>query len=420
MIDKVEIIVKGGDGGDGVVSFRHEKFVPFGGPNGGDGGGGGSVIVVADPSVNTLRQFRRKRLFKAGDGQSGGGQKKHGKDGKDLKLSVPVGTIVSRQTDTGEEIIVADLMEPYQKVVAARGGRGGWGNTHFVSSTNQVPRLAQKGELGEESETVLELKLIADVGVVGYPNAGKSTLLVAASAARPKIAAYPFTTIEPVLGVAESEGQTFVLAEIPGLIEGAHRGRGLGHDFLRHATRTKVLIHLVDGSAPSPVENMVRVNQELSLFNPELGRRTQIIAVNKIDLPEVRERLMELKQAFKSVGVSPLFISAADGTGVSELLSETAKLLKSLAAQKPEEKVPVKVFRPQPRRVLPAVRREGDVWVLEAPELERVVAASDLTSTEVVRQLKAQFERAGVNRALEKAGAKPGDTVRCGLMEWQW
>ncbi len=285
MYDRVEIKVRGGAGGDGIISFHREKFVPFGGPDGGDGGNGGHVIIRADGSVTSLRRFKPKALFRAEVGARGGSNKKHGRAGEDLILSVPPGTVVSQETTDGETILMADLENPGDNIKAARGGKGGWGNVHYTSSTNQAPHIAQKGEPGEELTILLEMRLLADVGIVGYPNAGKSTLLTAASAARPKIADYPFTTIEPVLGVVEVDRERFVMAEIPGLIQGAHLGKGLGHDFLRHVLRTKVLIHLISGSSASPIEDMVFVNEELAMFDPDLARKPQVVAVNKIDLP---------------------------------------------------------------------------------------------------------------------------------------
>jgi GTP-binding protein len=347
MFDKAGIVVKAGDGGNGIVSFRREKFVPFGGPDGGDGGNGGDVIVVADASVTNLKMLARKRYYRAANGKNGGSKKRHGKKGKDLLLSVPVGTVVSYKSQIGDKTIIADLDQPGEQAVVAKGGKGGFGNTHFATSTNQAPQTAQKGEEGEENSIILELKLIADVGLIGYPNVGKSTLLAAVSAAKPKIASYPFTTREPILGVVEVGNLSFVLAEIPGLIDGAHLGRGLGHDFLRHIMRTKVLIHLVDGSSPSAVDDMIRVNTELGLFDSSLAKKPQLVAVNKIDLPQVRERLEEIKNSFASIGAKALFVSAATGEGVSELVAQAARLLQSAA--KPEAGRIKKVFQPKPR-----------------------------------------------------------------------
>ncbi len=300
--------------------------------------------------------------------------------------------------------------------------KGGVVNIHFVSSTNQAPRIAQKGETGEEHNITLELRLIADVGIIGLPNAGKSTLLAAASAAHPKIASYPFTTLEPMLGLVEVKQSSFVLAEIPGLIEGAHLGKGLGHDFLRHARRTKMLIHLVDGTSGSPVEDVARVNAELSLFDVALGQKPQITVVNKIDIPEVQSRRAELETAFSQVGRSVRFISAAGRQGVAELMVEALKMLGQLATK---EKVavpgsPGKVFRPQPRETGINVHKDGEVFVVVAPWLERIIARVDVSDPEIRGQLRRQLALRGGSRALAQAGVKPGDKVRCGNFEWEW
>jgi GTP-binding protein len=345
VIDRAEITVRSGDGGRGAVSFRHEKFVPFGGPDGGDGGDGGSVVIRADGAVTSLRAYRRKRYYKAARGRDGAGQKKHGKSGEDLVLAVPVGTVVSSPADG----LIADLDQPGQSVVVAKGGRGGRGNARFATPTNQAPEVAQPGESGEELVLTLELKLIADVGLIGYPNAGKSTLLAAVSAAKPKVADYPFTTREPVLGTVEVGTRSFVMAEIPGLIKDAHLGKGLGHDFLRHIERTRVLIHLVDGSAESPADDMAQVNTELSLFDPALGKKPQLVAVNKIDLPQVEARMDELAKSFSAVGINVFFVSAASGQGLPKLMEEAMKLLQSIPQAEAGDKVLRKVFRPQPR-----------------------------------------------------------------------
>ncbi len=421
MFDRVEIEVKAGDGGDGVISFRREKFVPYGGPDGGDGGDGGDVIIMADSSVDSLRLFGRRRFYRAADGNDGKGKGKHGKKGENLILAVPAGTVVLCKTQIVDDALIADLEQPGQQVVVTKGGRGGLGNIHFASPTNQAPRIAQKGEPGEENSIILEMRLIADVGVIGYPNVGKSTLLAAASAAKPKIASYPFTTREPILGVAEVEQRNFVLAEIPGLIDGAHLGRGLGHDFLRHIVRTKILIHLVDGSSVSPVEDVMRVNAELSLFDSALAHKPQLFAVNKIDLPEVQARLAEIKDAFSCAGITVFFISAATKEGVPELMAETMKLLSQVTAEvEAGARIHKKVFRPQPRGTGPSVHKEGDTFVVVAPELERIVARTDVTSPEVRWQLRKQLARLGISKALEKTGVKPGDRVRCGDLEWDW
>jgi GTP-binding protein len=423
MIDRVVIEVRGGDGGNGAVTFRREAYVPYGGPDGGDGGRGGSVIVRADDTVDNLRRFRQKRLYRAQDGGKGTGGKRHGRDGADLILAVPLGTVVTYESEEGGSVFVADLARPGDEVAVAVGGAGGLGNVHFASSTNQAPRLAQRGETGEEESVRLEMRLIADVGIIGYPNAGKSTLLAAASSARPKIADYPFTTLEPVLGTVEAGQSRFVLAEIPGLIEGAHLGKGLGHDFLRHILRTKILIHLVSGGSPSPLEDMLRVNQELALFDPALAQKPQLVALNKIDLPEVAVRISELQAAFESAGIRLYEIAAATGQGVPELMAETARALKKFAApaaQGPGAPLVMKVFRPQPRNSTVGVRREGNVFVLSAPGLDRLMAGEGMSATELRWQLRSYLARRGVRKALEEAGAKPGDKVRCGSLEWEW
>lgn len=419
MIDHVEIVVRAGDGGDGAVSFRREKFVPFGGPDGGDGGKGGDVIIKTDPSVNTLEEFAHKKVFRAGRGGNGSGKKKRGKDGEDRVLLVPPGTVVSHKL-AEETVVLADMEGAGESFVVARGGRGGRGNTHFTSATNQAPRVAERGEPGEEKALVLELRLIADVGIIGYPNVGKSTLLAAASAAHPKIASYPFTTLEPVLGVVQADSEGFVLAEIPGLVEDAHLGRGLGHDFLRHALRTRIFIHLVDGTATSPVDDMIRVNNELSLFDPSLSNKPQILAVNKIDLPEVKARESEITEAFREAGIKAHFISAQAGKGVSQLMAEVARMLKGITSRPEITPAPPKVFRPEPKLRRVNVHKEGDTFVIESPRLERLMAGPGLGSAELRWQVRRQLLRGPVRQTLEKAGIKPGDKVRVGSIEFEW
>ncbi len=421
MIDRVEIEVRAGDGGDGAISFRREKFVPFGGPDGGDGGNGGNIVIRAESEVTDLRKFKPKRFYRARDGNHGSGKKKHGKNGEDVILAVPMGTLVSHRTSIGEDTLVADLEQTGQQVIVARGGKGGLGNTHFSSSTSQAPKIAQRGGGGEECSLILEMRLIADVGIIGYPNVGKSTLLAAASAAKPEIASYPFTTREPILGVVEVGQQNFVMAEIPGLIEDAHLGRGLGHDFLRHIMRTKILIHLIDGGADSPVEDMIQVNNELSLFDSALAQKRQLVAANKIDLPQIQKRLAEIRGDFGKAGVDILFLSAVTGQGVTKLMAETMKLLNQVAAEKEaSQEVPRKVFRPQPRVRQGRVHKEGDTFVVEVAGLERIMTREGVISPEVRWQLKNQLSRLGVSRELERAGIKPGDKVRCGVLEWEW
>ena len=420
MLDRMEIYVKGGDGGDGVVSFRRERFVAIGGPDGGDGGDGGSVVLVADARMSTLRSLSRRRNFRAPGGENGAGKRMHGKSGRDVLIRVPLGTVVWRKDSAGEKVLVADLGQDGERALVARGGRGGLGNAHFASSTHQAPRIAQTGERGEEAALCLELRLIADVGIIGYPSVGKSTLLASASAAKPKIADYPFTTQEPILGVADVGNRSFVVAEIPGLIEGAHRGLGLGHDFLRHAERTKVLIHLLDGTSPSPLSDMEKVNQELSLYNSMLGKKAQLVVLNKIDLPQVQARLPALERELRSVAAPVFFISAATRRGIPQLMAKAAEMLDVIAAEPQAPEPPLAVFRPQPRREPISVSKDGDIFVLSAPRAERLIQTMDLGSPEVRSYLRRQLAKMGVTAALKKAGAKPGDKVRVGEIELEW
>jgi len=421
VFDEIRIRVKAGKGGDGAVSFRREKFVPFGGPDGGDGGRGGDVVLEADTGVTDLRLFSANKLYKASNGGNGLSQKRSGKDGKDLILKVPVGTIAWDKSGVDSDMTVADLEKPAQRVVVASGGMGGWGNTHYASSTNQTPRIAQGGQAGEERELTLEMRLIADVGIIGYPNVGKSTLLAAVSAARPKAASYPFTTLEPVLGVVDVKQRSFILAEIPGLVEGAHLGRGLGHDFLRHIMRTRMLIILVDGTSRDPVEDVSRLNVELSLFDLVLAEKPQLVVVNKIDLPEVNYRIAEIRESFRSIGTQVYFVSAASGEGTTQLMEDAMEILRKVVVEsKTSQPTAEVVFHPQPKGATASVHKEGDIFVIIADALERIVARVDLANPEVLRQLQGQLSRMGIKRTLERAGIKPGDRVRCGGYEWEW
>jgi GTP-binding protein len=421
LFDRAEITVIAGSGGDGLISFRREKFVPLGGPDGGDGGKGGDVVIKADNNTTSMIGLQRMSLYRAGDGGNGGSKKKHGRNGADLILTVPVGVVVSDKTQMGDDVVICDLTEPNHQAIVARGGRGGLGNTRFVSSTSQAPQIAQKGEDGEEKELILELKLIADVGIIGYPNAGKSSLLASASAAKPKIAGYPFTTLEPVLGFVEVGLQSLIIAEIPGLITGAHLGRGLGHDFLRHVLRTQAIIHLVDGSSRTPMEDMTKINSELGLFDSVLAQKPQIAAINKVDLPDVRGRVAELKEAFNGTGVDPIFISALTGEGVPALMAKAFEVLERIAAQRVKDSdVSVKVFRPKPKIDNIRVYREGETFVVEAPGLERIIADADTTDPGIHLQFNRRLGWPSVKKALEKAGIKAGDNVRCGTLEWRW
>ncbi len=422
MFDRVEIEVRAGNGGDGSASFRRERFVPLGGPDGGDGGRGGSVIIRADDDVSNLKIYRQNKVYSSGVGHNGAGKQKTGRSGEDLIINVPVGTIVSEKAVLGKDVVLADLIEKGQEVVVAAGGKGGLGNTHFTSSVNQAPVLAQKGQEGEKRFIVLELKLIADAGIVGYPNVGKSSLVAAASAANPKIANYPFTTLEPILGVVLVDSRSFVIAEIPGLIADASLGKGLGHDFLRHVIRTRILIHLLNGDSESPIADMIQVNNELSVFDSALIKKPQIVVVNKIDLPHVRERIEEIRGIFKEIDINPYFISAFTGEGVPELMTVILKEVEQLS---PVEKIPIKdetfaVFHPRQKRDNIQVTRDGDVFVVEEESLVRIIEGTDTVNTEARRQIIGMVNRPNVRKALEKAGVKPGDKVRCGGFEWWW
>lgn len=363
MIDRVRVHVMGGKGGNGIVSFRREKYVPFGGPDGGDGGNGGDVYIQGDSGVNTLVRFRYEKEFRAERGAHGKGKDMHGRGGEDLVLKVPLGTVVRRETDSGDVGELGEVLVDGERLPAVRGGRGGMGNARFATATNQAPRVAQDGESGEEAWLLLDLKLIADVGLVGCPNAGKSTLLSSVTRARPKIADYPFTTLEPMLGVVEVGHATFVMADIPGLIEGAHEGHGLGLDFLRHVERTKVLIQVVDGGADDPLSDVRGVEEELRLYQAGLETKTRLVALNKVDLPDVREQAEKLKKELAGLGMPVFVVSAATGEGVDELMKATLDILTQERADvgrvSPEGPAAFKVFRPSPEHAKRGRRRRG-------------------------------------------------------------
>ena len=421
IFDEAKIEVQAGNGGNGSKSFRREKFVPRGGPDGGDGGRGGSVYLVADLDLNTLLAFRYKRKFKAEHGGNGGKRQMHGKAGDPLRIKVPVGTIV--QTLEGE--IIADLREPGEEVMVARGGRGGLGNVHFTTATNQAPTIAQKGEAGEARELKLELRLIADVGLLGYPNVGKSTFLASVTRAQPKIADYPFTTLTPNLGVASvGEDQSMVLADIPGLIEGAHAGTGLGDAFLRHVMRTLVLIHVVDGTSKDPLDDFDAVNAELELFDADLMKKPQVVAVNKMDLPEARERFPEIAERFTARGLPVIAISAATGEGVREVLNKAAELLTEARVVEREREAAVQAAAPpapaEARGTFRVEREPDGAYRVIGAQAERIVAMTELENEESVWYLQKILSRLGVTGALEAAGVKRGDTVRFGEIEMEW
>lgn len=413
-IDEAKIYVQGGDGGNGVVAFRREKYVPRGGPAGGDGGDGGNVILEADAQMNTLFQFHQQTHFVAGRGAHGRGKNQTGARGHDVIIRVPVGTVVY---DAESGAMLADLATPGQRVVVARGGRGGRGNARFATSTHQAPRIAEKGEPGERRWLRLELKLLADVGLIGMPNAGKSTLLSVVSAAKPKIADYPFTTLQPNLGVVSVDEHEFVLADLPGLIEGAHAGAGLGHQFLRHVERTRLLIHVLDGSQPDVLKHYAQINEELRLYNPELAERPQVVAFNKMDLPEAQAQWPEAEK-FLSRERKVFPISAATGQGVWQLMRYVGQLLQTL----PPPVLSVSalpVFRLDETPAF-TVRREGDVWLVEGKRIEQLVARTMWQYADAAERAQRQMEAMGVFEALRRAGVRPGDIVRIGNMDLEW
>jgi len=417
-IDQVEIHVKSGKGGDGMVHFHREKFVPRGGPDGGDGGKGGDVIFEVKPTLNTLSSFRQNQKFRAEEGVNGGPSQMTGRNGKDLVIYVPPGTVLF-DADSGE--LIGDLTESGQKLTVLKGGRGGRGNQHFATSRNQAPRTAEKGEPAQEKRVRLELRLIADIGLIGVPNAGKSTLLSVLTNARPKIAPYPFTTLEPNLGVANiDDDTTVVLADIPGLIEGASQGAGLGHDFLRHIQRTRVLIHLLDGLSEDPVADYSQINSELSLFDPNLANKPQVVALNKIDQPEVQERLAEIQTKFRKLKVELMTISALARTNTRELLIRAYQKLEE-APPLAESESPVPVYKPKedPREF--TVTREGsNEWRISGVAIERAASMTYWQHDGSVRRFQKIMETIGVDEALRKAGVQEGDTVAIGDFELEW
>lgn len=420
--DQARIYVKAGDGGNGLMTFRREKFVPRGGPSGGNGGRGGHVYLVVDPDLNTLYNFQNQVHYRADRGVHGGRSNMTGATGNDLELSVPRGTVV-RDAETGE--IIADLTRPGQRVLVARGGRGGRGNAAFKTPRNTAPHLAEKGEAGQELWLTLELKLVADVGIVGVPNAGKSTLLSVVSAAKPKIADYPFTTVAPTLGVAELNHRQIVLADIPGLLEGAHEGVGLGLDFLRHIERTRILIHLLNGDSPDPLGDFEAINQELVLFNPALSDRPQVVVLNKMDLPHAAEKWPEVEAAMQARGLPALAISAATGDNVQQLLYQVQAMLDALP---PEEDLwedelaaaSTAVTAPDEEKVFHIHKTGDNAWRLEGIAIERAAQMTNWDYYEATMRFQRILTAMGIREALREAGVQEGDTVTIGTVELIW
>ncbi len=415
-IDEAEIFVRSGKGGDGMVHFHREKFVPRGGPDGGDGGRGGDVYLEVTPTLNTLNQFRHKSRFTAQDGVPGGPNNMTGRSAEDLFIPVPPGTI-AYDARSGE--LLGDLVGPGQRLLVARGGRGGRGNQHFATSTNQAPRIGERGEPAQERALRLELKLIADIGIVGVPNAGKSSLLASVTNAKPKIADYPFTTLDPNLGVVELDDETtLILADIPGLIEGAHTGSGLGFAFLRHIQRTRVLIHLLDGLSSDPIADFTQINSELALFDPNLAKKPQVIGFNKIDLPDVQARWPEIQGELEKRGYHPIPVSAATGKNVKQLLWGAKQALEQAPEIGTIEALPV--YRPEENANAFEIEETPEGWRVRGAGVERAAAMTYWQHEGSVRRFQKLMERIGLEAALRKAGVKEGDTVMIGEAELEW
>jgi len=415
-VDQARILIRSGRGGDGAVHFHREKFVPRGGPDGGDGGRGGDVIFEVTTHLNTLSTFRHVTRFAAQDGGRGGKNNMSGKSAPDVVIKVPPGTLIY---DAVSSELVGDLTEDGQRLTVAKGGRGGRGNQHFATSRHQAPQIAEKGVPSQERELRLELKLIADVGIVGVPNAGKSSLLAAVSNAKPKIADYPFTTIEPNLGVAELDLDTsLVLADIPGLIEGAHAGSGLGFDFLRHIQRTRAIIHLLDGLSEDPLADFTQINGEMALFDPQLKTKPQVVAFNKIDLPDVKKRWPKVKASLEKKGYKPLAISAATGENVKELLWQVIRRLAETPVVEQQSELPVYKPVEDPREF--KIEHVGDGFQLSGAAIERAAEMTYWEYDDSVRRFQKLMERLGVDDALRKAGIQEGQIVHIKDYELVW
>ncbi len=424
-VDTARVYVKGGDGGNGIVSFRREKYVPEGGPAGGDGGKGGDVVLVVDEGLRTLLDFKYKRHFKAERGEYGKTSNKHGANAENMYIKVPPGTVVTDE-DTNE--FLGELVEHGQKLIIAHGGRGGRGNTRFATMYNKAPEIAEKGEPGQERYINLELKLLADVGLVGFPSVGKSTLISSVSAAKPKIAAYHFTTITPNLGVVDvGDDRNFVMADLPGLIEGASQGSGLGHQFLRHIERTRVIVHVLDMGGTEgrdPYEDFVTINRELELYNERLAARPMLIAANKMDVPEAEENLKRFRE---QVGDNyPIFpISSATREGLRELVFAVADTLDRAPVTEPqleevEETPDRKVYRLEEDSDKFWITRDNEVYVVNGEWIEKLCVMTNFTQYDSVKRFQRIMKQKGVDAALRKKGAQDGDTIRIGEYEFDF
>ncbi|MCU0475361.1 MAG: GTPase ObgE [Anaerolineae bacterium] len=418
-LDEVKIYLRSGNGGDGNVSFRREKFMPQGGPAGGDGGKGGDIIFVVNPKTNTLSAFQNKIHYKADHGDKGGTTEKTGRSGEDIIIPVPAGTVI-KDAETGA--VLADMVELDQHLILLKGGRGGRGNQHFANSRNQTPRYAERGEPGQERWVVLELKLIADVGIVGVPNAGKSTLLSVISNAKPKIAPYPFTTLTPQLGVVRYDDTDLVFADIPGLIEGAHEGIGLGHEFLRHVQRTRALVHVIDGSSENPLADYSQINTELALYDDRLAQRPQVVAFNKMDLPDAQTRWPDIQAALQAQGVTAFPISAATQDNVRALINQVLEIVSKLPKTIDVHTVRREVLQPEVDDAVPfeITRDQDGAYHVKGHRIERAAQMTHWDNEEAILRFQNILEVLGVSKALEEHGVRVGDTVYIGNYELEW
>ncbi len=419
-VDYTKIFVKSGDGGNGAITFRREKYVAAGGPDGGDGGNGGNVYFIVDPDANTLINFRYNKKYKAQNGENGSGNRCYGKSGEDLYIKVPLGTVI-KDSQTGK--VIADLSEKGQKELIFPGGRGGKGNAHFATSTRQAPRFAQNGEKGIEKEIILELKLLADVGLIGFPNVGKSTILSMVTSARPKIADYHFTTLEPNLGVVKTEyGDSFVIADIPGIIEGASEGTGLGLQFLRHIERTRLLLHVIDISGSEnrkPVEDFKIINEELKKYSEKLSKRKQIIVANKIDSMQDETLYQELEELAKKENLEIFKVSAATGEGLKPLFTRVSEVLKTLPKENIIEDNGETLYTLKEEKGFDIVVENGE-YIVKGPDIDRLMRRVNLEDNESLYFFQKMLNNLGIEEALKKAGIQEGDTVKFNEWEMEW
>ena len=418
-VDYTKILIKSGNGGNGAISFRREKYVASGGPDGGDGGKGGDIYFTVTPDANTLIDFRYNKKFKAEDGKNGSGGHCNGKSGEDLYIKVPKGTVI-KDANTGK--VIADLSEDGQTELILAGGKGGKGNSHFATSTRQAPHFAQDGQKGIEKEIILELKLIADVGLVGFPNVGKSTILSIVSAATPKIADYHFTTLEPNLGVVNTKKGSFILADIPGIIEGASKGIGLGLQFLRHIERTRLLLHVIDISGSegrNPVEDFYKINEELKEYSKKLAEKKQIIVANKADIMQNNKYYEKLANIAKKENIEIFNISAATGKGINELMEHVAEVLKTLPKEKivsGNEKI---VYELEEEQEI-IIKKEKEIYIVEGRIIDKILGRVNMADNESFYYFQKCLKDSGIEDELKKHGIKTGDTVKFGNWEFEW